>query len=279
MMEQIFIENLKVFGHHGVFQQEKINGQEFIIHAQIDLRESIASTSDDLADTLNYGEVCYFIRDFFAENQFDLLEKVVDLLIQELMNHFSMIQGISLQVGKPQAPIEMEFDNIGIRGHRQWTRCYLSFGSNMGDRYKYLEDAIAKLGDNTGIRRVRSSSVMETKPYGGVKQDDFLNMAVELETYWSCYELLQLIHTIEEEANRTREIHWGPRTLDLDILFYGNLVINEADLCVPHIDLANRLFVLEPMCQLNPGLVHPVYHATMKDLLEALQQKTIEKDT
>lgn len=106
-----------------------------------------------------------------------------------------------------------------------------------------------------------------TEPYGGVEQDDFLNGAIEAETFLSPDALLHKLHAIEQEAGRERKIHWGPRTLDLDILLYDHEIIDTEKLTIPHIDMQNRQFVLEPLSQLAPAYMHPVLHKTISQLL------------
>ena len=109
-----------------------------------------------------------------------------------------------------------------------------------------------------------------TKPYGGVEQDDFVNGAIALKTLLSPQELLEKLHEIEQHANRERIIHWGPRTLDLDIIFYDKLVYEDENLIIPHIDMQNRDFVLAPMNQIAPYLRHPVLNQTISQLLNTL---------
>ena len=120
------------------------------------------------------------------------------------------------------------------------------------------------------IRLTQVSSYLVTAPYGGVEQDDFLNGAVELETLYDPQELLDRLHEIEQNANRERLVHWGPRTLDLDILFYDDLVQDDPSLTLPHPDMQNRDFVLRPMAELVPNLLHPVFHKTIGQLLKEL---------
>ena len=112
-----------------------------------------------------------------------------------------------------------------------------------------------------------------TAPYGGVEQEDFLNAAMELETLYTPEELLDVLHTVEQAAKRERLVHWGPRTLDLDILFYDDLVQDDSALTLPHPDMQNRDFVLKPMVELAPHFVHPVFHQTMQQLLDALPRE------
>lgn len=130
---------------------------------------------------------------------------------------------------------------------------YLSIGSNIGDRKAQLQQAIAALQADSAIDVVRVSSIYETAPVGGVVQDDFYNCAVYLETSLSATELLQRIQQIEQNQKRRRLIHWGPRTIDLDILWYDDVVIQTADLTIPHPEIAKRAFVLVPLQEITTG--------------------------
>ena len=121
-----------------------------------------------------------------------------------------------------------------------------------------LNITLEELISDPNVRNVIVSDYIETEPYGYVDQDKFLNGAATIETLLSPEDLLAFLHRIEEKADRKREIHWGPRTLDLDILLYDDVCIHTKDLIVPHIDMCNRMFVLEPLMQIAPGLVHPV---------------------
>ena len=107
-----------------------------------------------------------------------------------------------------------------------------------------------------------------------MEQEEFLNGVVSLKTYLSPQELLQVLHEIEASENRERTIHWGPRTLDLDILFYDDLVLDEEELCIPHIDLQNRDFVLEPMMELAPYKRHPVSGKSIQEMLTELRSRS-----
>lgn len=127
---------------------------------------------------------------------------------------------------------------------------YLSLGSNIGDRQYYLHEAIDLLGKNSKILIDQVSKFYETSPVGGVKQDDFVNLALKISTTLNPVELLDIIHDIELTLNRERKIHWGPRTIDIDILFYGELSLNEPNLTIPHKEIFNRLFVLLPLSEL-----------------------------
>ena len=124
----------------------------------------------------------------------------------------------------------------------------------MGDKKKYLDNAIQGLRDMKEIVVEKVSEYLVTEPYGDVEQDEFLNGALRVRTLLSPEELLDRLHVLEQAADRKRIIHWGPRTLDLDILFYDNEIIDTVELHVPHIDMENRDFVLKPMVELS--LIH-----------------------
>jgi GTP cyclohydrolase I/2-amino-4-hydroxy-6-hydroxymethyldihydropteridine diphosphokinase len=127
---------------------------------------------------------------------------------------------------------------------------YLSLGSNIGDKQAYLQDAVSLLGQNAAILIDKKSKFYQTSPVGGVPQDDFVNMALKISTNLDAHTLLEVIHDIEAKLNRVRKIHWGPRTIDIDVLFYGNEKILEEDLIVPHKEVFNRLFVLVPLMEI-----------------------------
>jgi dihydroneopterin aldolase/2-amino-4-hydroxy-6-hydroxymethyldihydropteridine diphosphokinase len=154
-----------------------------------------------------------------------------------------------------------------------WHKAYLSMGSNIGDKRSYLQHALEALDAQKHTRLIRQSSFILTEPYGGVEQDDFLNNAVMIQTLLSPENLLAFLHEIENEAGRTREVRWGPRTLDIDILFYDDLIYESGTLVIPHVDLENRTFVLEPLSEIAPNHRHPVYLKTVSQLLKELKQK------
>lgn len=143
---------------------------------------------------------------------------------------------------------------------------YIGVGSNIGDRYGYIKKAKRLLGTYKDVDVVRVSKLYETEPYGKVKQNDFLNCVFKLETIISPDKLMRLLLETEKKLDRRRTIHWGPRTIDLDILFYDDLVFNSETVIIPHKDLHRRLFVLTPMNDLAPDLIHPVLRKSCREL-------------
>ena len=139
----------------------------------------------------------------------------------------------------------------------------------MGDKKGYLDTAVRRLNERRDCQVKKVSDYLVTAPYGGVEQDDFLNGALELRTTLEPETLLDILHEIEQEAGRVRQIHWGPRTLDLDILLYDDLIMDTPDLHIPHVEMHLRDFVLTPMAQIAPWKRHPLVGRTMKELHDA----------
>ena len=182
-----------------------------------------------------------------------------------------LINGITIKIEKPWAPIGLPLKTAAVCIERGWHMAYIALGSNIGDSKGYLDGAVQALEQDETMRVERVSDYIVTKPYGGVEQDDFLNAVLCVKTLRTPHELLDRLHEIEQAAHRTREIHWGPRTLDLDILFYDEELFSDDVLTIPHPEIPKRDFVLRPMAQIAPYFVHPVYHKTIMQLWEQLQ--------
>ena len=149
------------------------------------------------------------------------------------------------------------------------TLIYLALGSNLGDRARTLENAVTLLGKH--LANVRLSPIYETEPVGYLEQGKFLNAALEGTTELGPRELLNACQEIEKQLGRERIIRNGPRTIDIDILFYGNTLLNEPDITIPHPRLHEREFVLKPLTDICPELVHPTIKKTVKELYEGLE--------
>jgi 2-amino-4-hydroxy-6-hydroxymethyldihydropteridine diphosphokinase len=151
------------------------------------------------------------------------------------------------------------------------TLAYLGLGSNLGDRRGYLEQGLALLRQTPGVEVLRVSSFFETDPVGGpAGQGPYLNAAAALRTTLPAAELLQRLLAIETACGRVRAERFGPRTLDLDLLLYGDVVLDSPDLTLPHPRLHERLFVLQPLAEIAPGALHPVHACSVADLLTRL---------
>ena len=271
--DYIKITNLQVFAHHGVLEEEKKKGQDFFLNAKVYLDMRKCGMSDALADTVNYDEICTFLFDVFSEKVFDTIEAAAEYTVQELMANFMPIQAMELEVRKPHAPLAHVPEDISVTIYREWNKVFLSFGSNMENPIGHIEEAIGMLQRPYAIRNVERSGLYVTKPYGPVEQNDFINGCLEMETYMDPEELVTYIHEIEDYFERDRSIKWGPRPIDLDIVFWEDEVYNSKALTIPHADMENRMFVLEPLSELCPGRRHPVWGKTVAQMKEELLAK------
>lgn len=271
-MDKIIIDNLEIFAYHGVFPEETKLGQKFLVSLILYLDTRKAGISDDLAHSVNYGEVSHFAAKCLTERTFRLIEAAAEHLAEQLLCTYS-IEAVTVTLKKPWAPIGLPLESVGVEVTRKWHRVFLALGSNLGDRQAYIRQGIKALSETDGCQVKRVSKLIETKPYGVTEQDDFLNGCLELRTLLSAQELLNKLHEIEAAAERKRELRWGPRTLDLDILLYDGEIIETPELTIPHVDMANRSFVLQPLCEIAPYCVHPVYRKTITELLAELRER------
>ena len=150
---------------------------------------------------------------------------------------------------------------------------YIGLGSNLGDRLANIRKAI-ELMKEEGIEIMKESSIYETEPVGYKEQGWFLNSVVKARTQFSPQGLWKRLEKIEKLMGREREIKWGPRIIDLDILFYGNKVLNGKQLQIPHPELHKRRFVLLPLKEIAPELVHPVLNKTIGEILGELKDNS-----
>jgi 2-amino-4-hydroxy-6-hydroxymethyldihydropteridine diphosphokinase len=153
---------------------------------------------------------------------------------------------------------------------------YLSLGSNLGDRPWLLKSALEELIAN-GVAVERVSSVYESEPQGGPEQGLFLNIAVEASTFLFPAQLLARIHKIEQKLKRRRSILNGPRTIDIDIVFFGETVMKSADLQIPHPRYASRRFVLDPLAELAPDLRDPATGRSVSELLATVSDQAVRR--
>lgn len=264
-MDVIKIRGLEISACHGVMNFEKVTPQTFIFDADLYVDFYHAFLSDDLNYTVNYASVCELIKRIATSNTFNLIEKLAYECAYTILEYFSLNR-VVLTVYKPNAPVAQKFEHIGATAEVERTRAFLALGSSMGDREAYLNEGLKKLSLTRGITVKKMSSYFRTKPVGGVAQNEFLNGACEIETFLSPQNLLGEIHRIESECGRVRNAHWGDRTLDIDIIFYGNKIIREEGLIIPHPEYHKRRFVIEPLRQIAPEFICPVLNKKIKEL-------------
>lgn len=269
-LDTINIYDLEVFANHGVFSAENELGQKFLFSITLYIDTHKAGKTDELSESADYGEICRFVSEYTRTHTRRLLEAAAeDIAVQILMN-YKRIAGVSVEVKKPWAPIGLPFGAVSVKITRSRHTAYIALGSNIGDTKAFLDNA-AKCLDSYGDCCVKKvSEYIVTKPYGVTDQDDFLNGCLELETLLEPHELLDRLHEIENSAGRERTIRWGPRTLDLDIILYDDLILDSGELVIPHKEMHLRDFVLKPLCEIAPYVRHPILNKTAEELLESL---------
>ncbi|MGN1481605.1 2-amino-4-hydroxy-6-hydroxymethyldihydropteridine diphosphokinase [Porcipelethomonas sp.] len=268
--DEINIEDLEVFANHGVFPEETRLGQKFLISLTMYVDSRNAGKTDCLEKSVDYGEVCHFITEYTKTYPCKLIEAAAEKLAEALLIRYTILKGVTLELKKPWAPVGLPLKTVSVKISRFWHIAYLGLGSNLGDKKAYLDNAVKSLDETKGCHVEKVSSYYVTEPYGGVEQDDFLNACLMLKTLLTPEELLEKLHEIEQAAHRERIVRWGPRTLDLDILMYDDIVMETDDLIIPHAEMHLRSFVLNPLCEIAPNKRHPVLKKTVAQLVHSL---------
>lgn len=267
-MDKISLVHLEVFAHHGVFDHEKENGQTFYLDCECNLSTRTAGLSDALDDALDYGALAHRLTALFQEKTFDLIEAAAEYCATALLHEFPLIRSLRLSVKKPSAPIGLPVDYPMLTIERGWKPVILALGSNIEPCQAHLDAAVDMMRHHPDMRLLKTASWIETEPWGYTDQPTFINGAVMIETLLSPHELLNVIHDMEHAEGRERIIHWGPRTLDIDIIYYDDLLMNTENLTIPHALCMQRAFVMDPVTEIAPYWVDPRYGKTISVLWE-----------
>lgn len=272
-MDEVRINNLEVYAYHGRTRQEKEQGQVFYISAVLytDLRP--AGITDQIERAIDYGEICNFIAKFMRSRTYQLIETVAERLAEEILLNFSKVNEIQLEIRKQSALASQPFESISAMIKRSWHTVYLSFSSNYGDRKSYINQGIVLLKESKACRVEQYSDVFVS----GTSDNTYFSGVLKLKTLYTPWELRDLLTRIEERTGRIPNDHRAPRTLDLDILFYDDQIIQSAELCVPHIDMENRDFVLIPLAQIAGFLRHPATGKSVRQMIDDLIEKKEKK--
>ncbi len=256
------VSGLRVRGFHGVLESERREGQTFVVDVVLDA--DVAPQRDDLAETVDYAVLSERLAAIVAGEPVDLIETLAQRLSDACLDD-ERVRRVEVTVHKPEVPLAVTVDEVSVT--LVVTRAVLSLGANLGDPAEALRHAVQALAARVTV--VAVSPVYETEPVGGVPQDDFLNAVVVVETDLAPRDLLTFAHQIEYEAGRVRDVRWGPRSLDVDLIAYGDLASPDPDVTVPHPRAHERAFVLVPWAALEPGAVLPG-RGRVADLMAAL---------
>ncbi|MDU0314198.1 2-amino-4-hydroxy-6-hydroxymethyldihydropteridine diphosphokinase [Phycicoccus sp. M110.8] len=259
MSDQIVLKGISARGHHGVLDFEKRDGQVFVVDVTMDVDLAPAGSSDDLADTVNYAEVAADVVALVEGEPLDLIEALAARIADRVLAR-PLVEAVEVTVHKPEAPVGVPFTDVQVVVSRErCTPVVVALGSNVGDSVETLQDAAVALHGLLDVTAV--SRLVETDPVGGPEQPAYLNAVVTGTTHLAPSSLLAGLHDIEREHGRTREVRWGPRTLDLDLVQYGDpvfdtdVVMDTATLTLPHPRAHERAFVLVPWLQADPEAV------------------------
>lgn len=251
----IELRGLRVLGHHGASPGEQDQPQPFEIDLDVDADLSAASASDALDDTVDYGVLVAVAAKVVEGERWHLLERLAQRVAEEVLVADARVRAVTVTVRKLRPPVPHDLGSAGVRFQRR-RRAFLGLGANLGDREAALREAVAALGDSV----TAVSPVYETEPVGGpAGQPPYLNLVVEVAAPASPRALLDVAQRLEAAAGRDRsqEDRFGPRPLDVDVLWIDGVTVAEPDLVVPHPRLYQRRFVLAPLADLAPDLVPP----------------------
>lgn len=271
-MDKIYVKDLEVYAFHGVNQQEKDMGQRFLISLELSISLNEAGESDDLRKTVNYAELCFDVEKNFKQDKFDLIEKAAEELAKCILLNYELVTGVKVKIKKPWAPIGKPIDYAAVEIERKWHTAYIAIGSNIGNKEENLNSAIELINSSETTKVVKVSKFYETKPVGYLDQDSFLNGALEIKTLLTPNKLIEFLLEKEKDLKRERMIKWGPRTIDLDVLLYDNLITCDENIIVPHPRMHERLFVLKPLSDIAPYVIHPILNERIIELMNKISK-------
>lgn len=237
----------------------------------------VLSEDWEVQNGIDKVELAKFVIAFIQDNSHYELEVLAVKLAEHLLQTNFSLREVNLELAQNSTDVSATDLVSTVSISRKWEPAVIAFGTNIGDREGYINAALNSMDDNSSVRRLATSSIIETPPYGFLDQDDFLNGAVYIETLLSPLDLLSFLQQLERDAGRKRIVHWGPRSLDLDIIYYSDLILNSKKLMLPHPGLHERRFVLEPLCEIVPNYVDPRFKLPVLALLERFNETESKK--
>ncbi|MCI1935439.1 MAG: 2-amino-4-hydroxy-6-hydroxymethyldihydropteridine diphosphokinase [Bifidobacteriaceae bacterium] len=290
-MDSITLRGVSAQGTHGVLDFEHTQPQTFSVDATLFVDLSKAGASDDLADTVDYGQIAARIVRAIEGEHLDLIEALAARIADSILQT-SAIRRVRVTVHKPEAPIKVPFSDVEVSIERSRVteentegpelpqaptthRVIVAMGGNLNDPATAMRSAVVAMDGIPGNQIMGISPLYRTTPWGMEEgTPDFLNAVVELSTTMEPMDLLKALQMIEAAHGRSREVHWGSRPLDLDIIDFDGAVTNNPVLTLPHPRAWQRAFVLAPMLDLDPNAVLPGEHGgKVASLLEGCPDK------
>lgn len=269
-MDKIHIKDLEIIGFHGAIPEEKVLGQKFVLSFELDVDLRQAGKNDDLTKTVHYGELAQKVEEEFTKTSYDLIEKAAEEICEFVLLNYPLVKKVKLLLKKPWAPTRKHVEYVAVEIERKWNKVYIAAGSNIGDKEETLKEAIDKIDKRKDCVVTKVSNFYTTDPVGYEDQDKFVNCVFEIDTLQTPSELMDTLLEVEKDFKRERIIRWGPRTLDLDIIFYDDIISYDEHILIPHPRAHERQFVMKPMCDINPYYVHPIYRKRVMDISSEL---------
>ncbi|MDY3001688.1 MAG: 2-amino-4-hydroxy-6-hydroxymethyldihydropteridine diphosphokinase [Romboutsia timonensis] len=269
-MDKIHIKDLEIIGFHGAIPEEKVLGQKFVLSFELDVDLRQAGKNDDLTKTVHYGELAQKVEEEFTKTSYDLIEKAAEEICEFVLLNYPLVKKVKLLLKKPWAPTRKHVEYVAVEIERKWNKVYIAAGSNLGNKEETLKEAIYKIDKRKDCVVTKVSNFYTTDPVGYEDQDQFVNCVFEIDTLQTPSELMDTLLEVEKDFKRERIIRWGPRTLDLDIIFYNDIISYDEHILIPHPRAHERQFVMKPMCDINPYYVHPIYRKRVMDISSEL---------
>lgn len=256
MTDRISVKNLCLHGYHGVLPEETRLGQKFYVDIDCALDLAPSAADDDFGKTISYVSLCDLAAEVSAAGPYRLIETLADRIAGAVLDRFPPVRAVTVEVRKPSAPIRANVDHVAVAVTRD-RRCRVGFslGSNLGDKSANLRRALAHLGTLEGLELDRVSQFYKTAPWGKEDQDWFVNACATGWTTLQPLALLKAAKRIELQLGRIPGERWGPRLIDIDLLFVGDRTLETPQLSLPHRELFNRAFVLVPLAEIAGELV------------------------
>ncbi|MFL6176320.1 MAG: 2-amino-4-hydroxy-6-hydroxymethyldihydropteridine diphosphokinase [Ornithinibacter sp.] len=264
--DRIRLSGVRGRGFHGVFAHERREGQEFVVDVELAVDLGPAGASDDLGDTVNYGEIGAAVLARIEGEPHDLIERLAELVADDALAHPS-VDEVTVTVHKPQAPVGVPFGDVtvSVTRRRRPVTVVIAVGANLpwgsSSPRDTASSAVESLARHPALRVAASSALHDSDPVGGPEQPTYVNAVVVARTSLSPTSLLRELHGIEAAFDRRREVRWGPRTLDLDLVQYGDpaagtdVTSGRPRLTLPHPRAHERAFVLLPWLEADPDAV------------------------